>query len=161
MDDRPQIQANAEPSNPNAALAQLNVLVGEWDMQASIGDRTLGSGRTVFSWLESGAFLAQHSEVDQEDFPTATLLIGRDDASETYCMLYFDSRGVSRVYQMSLSATGVWKMWREAPGFFQRFTGKISPDGNRITAGWERSNNGVFWEQDFDLTYTRVDQADG
>jgi len=160
MNDRPQTQANAQPTNPNPALAQLNVLVGEWDMQASIGDRSLGSGRTVFSWLEGGAFLAQHSEADQADFPTATILIGRDDASETYCMLYFDSRRVSRVYQMSLSESGVWKMWREAPGFFQRFTGKISADGNIITASWERSSNGVFWEQDFDLTYTRVAQAD-
>ena len=75
-------------------------------------------------------------------------------------MLYFDSRGISRVYQMSLSEDGIWKMWREAPGFFQRFTGKISKDGNTITARWERSNSGVFWEHDFDLTYTRLEQSE-
>ena len=27
---------------------------------------------------------------------------------------YYDSRGVARVYQMSLEG-GIWKLWREAP----------------------------------------------
>lgn len=160
MNDDTLFQTNAKTPGQNPVLVPLNVLVGEWDMRASFGDRTLGVGRTVFSWLEEGAFLVQHSEVEQADFPTATLLIGRDDSDETYCMLYFDSRGVSRVYQMSLSEDGVWKMWRDAPGFFQRFTGNISEDGKTITARWERSSNGVFWEHDFDLTYTKVEQAE-
>jgi hypothetical protein len=42
-------------------------------------------------------------------------------------MLYFDSRSVSRIYQMSLSA-GVWKLWREAPSFAQRFEGTLLPN---------------------------------
>ena len=70
-------------------------------------------------------------------------------------MLYFDSRGVSRVYQMSLS-DGVWKMWREAPGFSQRFMGTWSSDGRTIRGRWEESGDGSHWEHDFDLTYTKV-----
>jgi hypothetical protein len=157
MNDNTQYQAAPDVPRQNPALIPLNVLVGEWDMQASIGDRPLGSGRTIFSWVEGGAFLMQRSEAEQAEFPTATILIGRDESSEVYSLLYFDSRDVSRVYQMSLSADGVWKMWREAPGFFQRFTGKISTDGNTITARWERSSDGQHWEQDFDLVYTRVE----
>ena len=160
MNDSTQIQANPDVPRQNPVLLPLNVFVGEWEMQASIGERTLGIGRTVFSWLEGGAFLMQRSEVESAEFPTATILIGRDESAEEYCMLYFDSRGISRVYQMSLSEDGIWKMWREAPGFFQRFTGKISKDGNTITARWERSNSGVFWEHDFDLTYTRLEQSE-
>ena len=160
MNDSTQIQANPDVPRQNPALVPLNVFVGEWEMRALIGERTLGVGRTVFSWLEGGAFLMQHSEVESAEFPMATILIGRDESADEYCMLYFDSRGVSRVYQMSLSEDGIWKMWREAPGFFQRFTGKISKDGNTITAHWERSNSGVFWEHDFDLTYTRLEQSE-
>jgi hypothetical protein len=82
------------------------------------------------------------------------MVIGGDESTETYCALYFDSRGVSRIYQMSLN-DGVWKMWREAPGFRQRFTGTFSDDGGTIRGYWERSADGSHWEHDFDLTYTK------
>lgn len=82
-------------------------------------------------------------------------MIGADDAAETYCMVYFDSRGVSRIYQMTLSGD-IWTIWREFPGFSQRFNGMFSDDNNVITARWEKSGDGLNWEHDFDLTYTRV-----
>jgi hypothetical protein len=92
---------------------------------------------------------------DHAGVPNATMIIGRDDSAETYFVLYFDSRDVSRVYQMSL-VDGVWKMWREAPGFWQRFTGRFSDDGNTIMASWEKSGDGSNWKHDFDLTYSKV-----
>ncbi len=70
-------------------------------------------------------------------------------------MLYSDARGVSRILQMSLS-NGIWKMWRNAPGFLQRFTGSFSNHGNTITDYWEKSGDGSNWERDFDLTYTKI-----
>ena len=73
---------------------------------------------------------------------------------ETCCMLYSDERGVARIYQMSLEG-GVWKMWRDSPGFSQRVTGTISGDGNTITWHGELSYDGSHWEQDLDVTYTR------
>jgi hypothetical protein len=51
---------------------------------------------------------------------------------------------------------GVWKMWRNDPGFFQRFIGTFSKDGKSISAQWENSSDGKTWEHDFDLTYTKV-----
>jgi len=87
--------------------------------------------------------------------PEAVWLIGRDESTPDYKVLYFDSRGVSRVYEMSF-AGGVWKMWRETPAFRQRYEGNISDDGNTITARWEKSSDGVRWEHDFDITYTRA-----
>jgi hypothetical protein len=84
-----------------------------------------------------------------------TWIIGPDDAAGTYCVLHYDSRGVSRIYQMSLS-DGVWKVWRDFPGFSQRFSGNFSEDGNTITASWEKSVDGSKWEHDFDLTYTKL-----
>jgi hypothetical protein len=68
---------------------------------------------------------------------------------------YFDSRGVHRVYQMSLDS-GTWKLWRESPGFWQRYTGTISADGKTISGAWEKSPEGTVWEHDFDLTYTKI-----
>jgi hypothetical protein len=49
-----------------------------------------------------------------------------------------------------------WKIWRDVPGFFQRFSGTVSEDGSSIRASWEKSPDGSAWEHDFDLIYTRV-----
>ncbi len=51
---------------------------------------------------------------------------------------------------------GVWAMWRESPGFSQRFKGTIKDDGNIISALWDKSTDGSHWEHDLELTYTRV-----
>lgn len=150
----------------NPVLRRLDALVGEWEMQSTVGGQPVGRGRTAFEWLEGGAFLVQHSDGEPTDlapgewvanspFPLVTI-IGLDDSAERFCVLYADSRGVFRVYQMSLS-DGLWKMWREAPGFFQRFTGTFSDDASTISGRWEASNDGSNWETDFNLTYTKVE----
>jgi hypothetical protein len=56
---------------------------------------------------------------------------------------------------MSFGAN-VWKIWREAPGFSQRFSATLSDDGTLIMGTWEKSPDGTSWEHDFDLTYTRL-----
>jgi hypothetical protein len=114
-----------------------------------------GRGRVTFEWLEDGAFLIQRSNPEQGVFPASAMIIGRDDPLEIYSVLYHDSRGVSRIYQMSLR-DNEWKMWRQAPGFSQRFFGTISADGKSIQARWEKSEDGMHWEHDFDLIYTKV-----
>ena len=64
-------------------------------------------------------------------------------------------RRVSRVYHMRFR-DGDWQLWREAPGFCQRFKGVISNDGKAIDAKWEMSrDDGKTWQHDFDLTYRR------
>jgi hypothetical protein len=68
--------------------------------------------------------------------------------------LYADERGVARIYQVSLEG-GVWKMWRDSPGFSQRMTGTFSEDGDTITVHGELSRDASHWEQDLDVTYTR------
>ena len=152
-------QVPQSPSNP--ALEHLSVFVGEWNTQITSmsfdpNPSAIAHGRTSFDWLEAEAFLIQHSEASDTRFPRGIAVIGPDDAAETYCMLYFDSRGVSRIYQMSLYGN-VWKVWRDFPGFSQRFTGTFSDDRNIITARWEKSGDGSNWELDFNLTYTRVE----
>jgi len=69
--------------------------------------------------------------------------------------LYHDSRGVRRVYQTSM-ADGVWRIWRNAPEFNQRFIGRIADGGETINARWERSGDGSDWVTDFDLVYRKI-----
>jgi hypothetical protein len=131
----------------NPALVQLEVLIGEWEMELSLAPAA--RGRVTFEWLEGGAFLVERMG------DSATWLIGRDESVETYCVLYFDSRGVSRLYEMSLEGN-VWKIWRNAPGFSQRFAATFGGDGHTITGYWEKSSDGSTWEHDFDVTYTKL-----
>jgi hypothetical protein len=83
------------------------------------------------------------------------MIISGDESVETCTALYYDSRGVARVYQMSF-AQRTWALWRQAPGFWQRFLGILSEDGGAIRGAWEKSADGSAWEHDFDLIYTRV-----
>ena len=108
---------------PNPALRPFSVLVGEW---TTIGNdpmlpgRTF-HGRTSFDWLEGGAFLVMRSKIDEPEIPDGIAIFGSDDAQRTHHMLYFDERGVSRRYEVSIGDDGL-QWWRDAPGFAQRFT---------------------------------------
>jgi hypothetical protein len=145
------------------ALARLDVLVGRWTVQPKVDG--VGAARGEFTWQEDGKFLRQYSDADpvpdtapqawreNAPFPT-TALIGLDDATERFTMLYADARGVHRVYQMTF-VDNVWTVWRDAPGFNQRFTGTLSADGNRIDGRWEMSKDSETWNLDFELSYVR------
>jgi hypothetical protein len=47
-------------------------------------------------------------------------------------------------------------MWREAPGFWQRFEYTVSTDKRTLTGYWQKStDDGSTWEHDFDIKYLR------
>jgi hypothetical protein len=146
-----------EASIPNPALEHFGVLVGEWTTAGThpMVPGTTFHGRTSFGWLEGGAFLVMHSEIQEPDIPTGVAVFGSDDALGECYMLYFDERGVSRKYQVTLRDK-VWKWWRNAPGFSQRFSGTLSEDGLTIISKGELSRDGITWEGDLELTYTRA-----
>jgi len=150
----------ANPHKYNPALEHLEVLLGNWEVELSHtsflpGPSDTVTGHVSFEWLLDGAFLLMRMGDKSPGPPNATWLIGRDESTPNFTALYYDSRSVSRIYEMSF-VDGVWKMWRESPGFWQRYEGKISNDGNTITARWEKSSDGIKWERDFNITYTRV-----
>ncbi len=148
----------------NPVLKSLDVLVGEWDVVASVGGVPAGRGRATFAW--DGAFLRMYQE-DGPPLPTTppewigaspspvSALFGLDDQGETFHMLYADGRGVLRVYRSTLT-DGTWTIWRAAPGFHQRYTGTFSEDGRTIAGHWGASPDGSTWHVDFALTYTRI-----
>jgi hypothetical protein len=111
-------------------------------------------GRAIFDWHEGGAFLRMRSEMDEPRIPAAVALVGSDDASEAFAMLYFDQRGVSRRFEVAMDGAVIqWR--RTAPGFSQRFTLTMVSEGNVLRGVSELSKDDVTWEQDLELTYTR------
>ena len=139
------------------ALRRLDILVGEWELEAKwpSGEPWPGGGRATFEWHASGAHLVERVTADLAEAPDNISIIGCDGANGTYMQLYSDARGVCRVYEMSIG-DGEWKLWREGEPFSQRFTGRISDDGNTITGQWEIAEDFTNYTTDFDLTYRRV-----
>jgi hypothetical protein len=152
------------PADRAAALGRLDVLIGEWEIEASFEAGYFGpgtpaitgrSGRTSFEWLDGGFFVIQRFVSEHPAAPSGLAVIGMGAGPETFRQHYFDSRGVARVYQMRLDGN-VWKLSREAPGFWQRYRGVISDDGITIAGAWEASADGRDWKHDFGLGYLRV-----
>jgi hypothetical protein len=146
-----------EASIPNRALEPLTPLVGQWETVGThpLVPGTTFHGHTSFAWFEGGAFLVMRSQIDEPGIPSGIAVVGSDDASDTFFMLYFDERGVSRKYDVTLR-DATWKWWRNAPGFSQRFTGRIVDGGRTILGQGELSRDGHTWEGDLQLTYTRI-----
>lgn len=147
-----------EASIPNPALQPFRILIGNWTSTGTHGllPDTILHGHASFEWLEGGAFLLMRSEIDDPRFPSTVTIIASDDSEGEYYMLTFDERGVSRKYEVTLQ-DNLWKWWRNAPGFFQRYEGAIVDGGNKIIARGELSKDGLSWEKDLDLTYQRVE----
>jgi hypothetical protein len=134
-------------------LEQFDQLVGEWVTGSK--KYSEGRGRTTVAPAEGGKFLRIDSREEDDRFPQSTMLVGSDESGDECSVLYYDSRGVHRVYRMTIDAD-TWKMWREAPGFNQRFVGKLTDGGKTIAGQWEFSEDGTNWKVDFDLTYTKA-----
>ncbi len=149
-------QSKEPVTKANLPLEPAQALIGAWEM---VGRHPLFSaavhGRASFEWLEPGALLVWRTAYERPGPPSGTAVIGCDDAGGACQMLYHDERGVSRIYQVSF-APGVWKMWREAPGFFQRLTGTMSQDSSTLVLHTELARDEVHWEPDLEVIYTRT-----
>ena len=136
-------------------LAPLNELVGSWTIEAAhpAFPGTVVRGQSDFAWLEGERFLLQRSRTDHPDFPDSLIVFGEFD-EDGLGMHYFDSRGVHRVYGVSFS-DGVWRMWREAPGFSQRFTGTFNDDRDTVDGLWKLSRDDANWDDDLKISLRR------
>lgn len=128
----------------------LATLVGTWSIEVRRPETSPDPipAQQRFEWVAGNEFLLQRITVAHPDFPEAVAIV----APEHY--YYFDSRGVTRVYAMVLSAKQ-WRLWRADSDFWQRFTADI--DGPRMIGAWEMSHDsGETWEHDFEMRYTKI-----
>jgi hypothetical protein len=159
------MQGMTEPS-----LRELNRLVRSWSTEATHPalPGVVVHGTVSIEWLEGQRFLIVRSRNDHPDFPDAISILGftdvdrvGPDADEStvsggsrLCMHYFYSRGVFRVYEASVDAEA-WRLWRDAPGFSQRFTGSFADSGDTIVGRWQLSRDNTNWDDDLQIVYRR------
>ena len=158
-------------TKPESRSDPLGRLVGTWTTEAThpAMPGVVVRGTAVIEWLDGQRFLTYRSHTDHPKLPNSLSVIGHmghdrvsgaDGAVPTSAdesqlrMHYFDSRGVFRVYEVSIE-NAAWRWWRDAPGFSQRFTGLISPDGDTIDGHSQLCKDGVHWADDLQITYRR------
>jgi hypothetical protein len=157
-------------TSPDPTLKSLDRLVGTWTTEAT-HPAMLGvvvHGTVVAEWLEGERFLIHRARSDHPDFPDSISVIGhmeqdraatdtdaRPPANESRLkMSYFDSRGVSRIYDVAIDDSS-WRIWREAPEFSQRFVGMWSDDNDVIDGHWQLRRDDAHWADDLAITYRR------
>ena len=154
----------------NPGLPHLGRLAGAWTTEAThpAVPGVVVRGTADMEWLEGERFLIQRARNDHPDFPDFIAVIGVTDedrvdpgARETTAadesvmsMHYFDSRGVFRTYEVRID-DHAWRIWRDAPGFSQRFTGTITDNGDTIAGTWQLNRDDVTWADDLAITYRR------
>jgi len=168
MNESATTKAPAPRSTTDPALKPLERLLGDWTTEATHPAVSgVLRGSVHVEWLDGARFLSHRSKSDHPDFPDSTSIIGfteRDrvddehsalPAGTTLGMHYFDSRGVFRLYRVNFDKD-TWIIWRDSPGFSQRFTGIITDDGDTITGKWQLQRDDLRWEDDLEITYRRA-----
>jgi hypothetical protein len=134
-------------------LEPFDALIGTWITEAShpLFDSVV-PGSVTFEWLEGGRFLIQRTHNEHELFPDAISVIGAPEAGDGLVMEYFDSRGVRRTYGVSLDE-GELRMWRDEPGFDQRFS--ATPARDSFEGLWQVAETPGEWRDDLKVVYRR------
>ena len=134
-------------------LEPFEALIGTWDTEADhrLVDDVV-TGNVTFEWLEGGQFLIQRSRTDHPLFPDGISIIGAPEEGDRLVMEYFDSRGVRRTYGVSIE-DGVWRIWRDQPGFDQRFSAEVG--GDVIEGVFQLAETPGEWQDDMKVTYRR------
>jgi hypothetical protein len=142
-------------SERDPALEPFEALIGTWDTEAThpMVDAAV-PGSITFEWLEGGHFLVMRSHNEHELFPDGISIIGAPEAGDGLVMEYFDSRGVRRTYRISID-DGVLRIWRDAPGFDQRYAATLRPD--TFEGQFQLARTPGDWQDDLKMTYRRRD----
>lgn len=140
-------------------------LIGEWHGEGVIPTEPPIRMSAEVKIERLGEFLVFTSLGQPTELPDSISIIGGAPDGEPQPMHYFDSRGVKRLFVMTLEGA-TWTIRRapgedwngpNGPGFNQRFLGRISGGGRTIEGRWERGTGaaGDQWELDFPITYVR------
>jgi hypothetical protein len=143
----------------NSALKPLEFLLGEWrttGTHPAMPDKVL-NGRASFRWHEGGAFLIMRTQVDEPEFPDGLAIIGSDNVAGTFTMTYFDERGISRIYAVTVGERTVgWR--RDDRELAQSITITANDDGTLVSKG-RMSQNGGDWGDDLSQVFHRDGRA--
>jgi hypothetical protein len=129
------------------------------------------SGSDVYEVLPGGYFLVHHVDVTvgAQEVRAIEIIGERASQADTYLARSYDNQGNTEVMALTIDDNGVFHFSGgpeiapaaqpvNAPTARVRSTLTIGPDGNSMTALWERSQDGTTWDRWMDMTFTRRPQ---
>jgi hypothetical protein len=141
-------------SERDPSLEPFEALIGTWEIElAHPAIDAVVAGESTFEWAAGGHFLVQRSHNEHELFPDSISVIGPPEQGGGLVMEYFDSRGVRRTYGVAID-DGELRIWRDAPGFDQRFTASLGPDA--FEGSWQLAETPGDWKDDLRISYRRT-----
>ena len=115
---RPDMLPEAAGVVRGAGGVSLDRLVGTWRTEARFPNGVSGTGTTTFELVLGGEYLLQRATVEVDGPPEGLMVIGPDEHGAP-TQHYFDSRGVTRRYAMTLEGD-TWTLERDG---VQRYAG--------------------------------------
>ena len=143
-------------NRPRPGLEALEPICGRW---ASEG-RTVASdaepsirivGTDIYEWFADGQFLLHRVHVRFGDQPVEAIELFGEPHDGAITMRSFDNEGAVGVMLATVDDDGVWRF----VGDSTRTTLAIKPDGEAMTARWERLTDDT-WTHWMDMTFTRL-----
>jgi uncharacterized protein DUF1579 len=167
--DTPQLDSTPTPSSE---IQRLGALVGRWRSEGHIvGEVPVPiTGTDIYEWLPGGFFLVHHVDVVVGTQQVQALeVIGEyDPVTDSFTGRAYDNLGNVTVMRARVDDQGMWRFTGGgdvAPvaqpssadaGGAVRSTLTLSADNSRMTARWERSDDGASWQPWMDMTFTRM-----
>jgi hypothetical protein len=140
-------------------------LVGAWTSTATHPAlaETVIAGSCEFEWLDGERFLVFRTHYDHADIPDALAIIGDVDGPQ---MHYFDSRGVHRVYAVTVTNDG-WTIEMNRGADARAFASSDAPFSQRViytfgdadatmSGRGQLSYDDTTWNDDLAITYRRA-----
>lgn len=140
-------------------------LVGRWTTEGThpAVPGTVISGSSQVEWLEGERFLIYRTQYEHADFPDAISIIGDTDGLH---MHYFDSRGVHRLFELTVADDG-WAIVMDRHSHARSFASNDAPFSQRMTYTFEHADqemsvkgrlsyDDVNWDDDLEITYRRA-----
>ena len=163
-------QRSSPASGPE--IARLGALVGRWRSEGHV----VGSppepitGTDTYEWLPGGFFIVHHVDVrvGRHTVQAIEIIGERDPATDAFIARAYDNEGNVTIMRATVDAEDVWTFTGGgdiAPAaqpvsaeatVVVRSTLTVSADGQRMSARWERSDDGSVWEPWMDMTFTRL-----
>lgn len=133
-------------------------LTGEWTSEATHPaiPGIVVDGTASIEWLEGERFLIWRAREDHPDFPDSISILGDTEGLRWH---YFDSRGVHRLFDLTVTGDGL-EIGREVPASSEDFSQTLRivfADDDRTMTGLSRlSHDNETWNDDLAITYRRA-----
>jgi Protein of unknown function (DUF1579) len=157
---------------PSPETQRLGALVRRWRSEGRvIADSPVPiTGTDIYEWLPGGFFLVHHVDVviGQQNVQALEMIGEYDPATDSFTCRAYDNEGNVTIMRARVDDQDVWTFTGggdvaaaarpdpgDAPGAV-RSTLKVSADHSRMTAQWERTDDGSTWHPWMDMTFTRM-----